>query len=85
MAKITSNVYAPLSGKIMSKVYSKSRLPKHVPKYDIINLSIRNNKGNIVNLFVYPQEAVLIADALLAAYTHCVHLGKENVGPRKRR
>ena len=84
MAKEQFHLYAS-QGEIISKVYSKLELPKNVPKYDVIRLIARNSKGEFIDCFVYPQEAVLIATALLRAYAYCVHTDKDNLKPNKRR
>ena len=84
MVKEQFHLYAP-QGEIISKVYPQSRLPKSVPKYDVIRLTARNGKGEFIDCFVYPQEAVLIAAALLRAYVYCVHTDKDGFKPNKKR
>ena len=70
-------------GFVTSKVYPTERLPTGVPNYDIIRLTAINSKGNnFIDTYVYPKEAVLIAEALLRAYTYCVSIKKDNLKPR---
>lgn len=68
---------------IETKVYNKSRLPKNVPKYDIIRLTTFNCQGEkFIDCFIYPEEAILIASALTRAYTVAYLLNKHKVKPK---
>ena len=67
-------------GKIESKVYK--RPPKEFPKFDIIRLTCTNSEGcNFADFFVYPEEAMLLATALMRAWTDSYCDGMEGINP----
>ena len=73
-------LYGYGKSKISSKVYK--RTPKGCPPFDIIRLTCIHEEGDkIEDLFVYPQEAMMIATALMKAWMVTFEQGMQNINP----
>ena len=82
MPKKIFYIKAPQNGYILSQIYLKSELPKKTPNFDIIRITAHNGKKKFIDCFVYPQEAVWIASALMSAYVKTCFQRKDKLGPR---
>lgn len=66
--------------RIETRVYK--RTPKHCPKFDIIRLIFIHQDGHkITDICVYPEEAMLLASALMRAWTVAYGEGMEGINP----
>ncbi len=69
MKKFT--IYNNKGGFIQTRIYPKSKLPKNVPKKDVIRLICGNdNQKDFIDTFVYPKEALFIATQLMKAWLY---------------
>ena len=84
MIKNTFTLYSKdKKGFIETKVYTKSKLPKGIKNYDIVRLTCVNSKNKtFIDCFITPEEASLIASALMRAWVVCVYKGQQNLRPR---
>lgn len=66
--------------KVESKVYK--RTPKGCPPFDIIRLKCTHEDGHdFADFFVYPEEAMMIATALMRAWMVTFEQGMQNINP----
>ncbi len=73
-------MYGYGKGRIHSRVYK--RTPKNCPSYDIIRLICTHSDGhNFADFFVYPDEALMIATALMRAWSNAYCRGMEKINP----
>jgi len=73
-------LYGLGKSKIESKIYQ--RPPKGCPKFDIIRLTCRHEDGHdFADFFVYPEEAMMIASALMRAWSMSYQYGMEGINP----
>lgn len=73
-------LYGYEKGKISSKVYQ--RTPKGCPSFDIIRLTCTHQDGNnFADFFIYPEEAMMIATALMRAWMVTFQQGMQNINP----
>jgi len=73
-------MYGYKKSKIHSRVYK--RTPKGCPSFDIIRLICTHENGeNFADFFVYPDEAMMIATALMRAWSNTYCRGMEKINP----
>jgi len=73
-------LYGYGKGKIHSRVYKKT--PKGCPDYDIIRLICTHENGDkFADFFVYPEEAMMIATALMRAWSNAYCRGMDKINP----
>ncbi len=73
-------LYGYGKSKVQSKVYKKT--PKGCPKFDIIRLTCTHQDGHkFADFFVYPEEAMIIATALMRAWSLSFGEGMEKINP----
>ncbi len=73
-------LYGYGKSKVESKVYK--RPPKGCPKFDIIRLTCTHENGhNFADFFVYPDEAMMLATALMRAWAMSYSQGMEKINP----
>ncbi len=73
-------LYGYGKSKVESKVYK--RPPKGCPKFDIIRLTCTHEEGNkFADFFVYPEEAMMLATALMRAWSMSYSQGMEKINP----
>lgn len=82
--KKTFDLFCVGKGKIVTKVYYPKRLPKDLPRYDIIRLILRNKKGSLMDIYLYPEETICISTALLNAYVECMQKGLSRISPKEK-
>ncbi len=73
-------LYGYGKSKVESKVYK--RPPKGCPKFDIIRLTCTREDGHkFADFFVYPEEAMMLATALMRAWAMSYSQGMEKINP----